>query len=93
MRLEEDHLSRGTLEQLYLSLRLAHLDVYRRDDTIPLMMDDVVVNFDPDRALKTACALAKFAEESGMQVLFFTCHPTVAEMFPQDVKRIILNHE
>ncbi len=29
-RLDEELLSRGTLEQVYLSLRLAHLDVYHR---------------------------------------------------------------
>jgi uncharacterized protein YhaN len=93
VRIEEDHLSRGTLEQLYLSLRLAHMDVYRRDEAIPLMMDDVVVNFDPERALRTASALAKFAQESGVQVIFFTCHPHVAAMFPDDVSRINLNSE
>jgi uncharacterized protein YhaN len=93
VRIEEDHLSRGTLEQLYLSLRLAHMDVYRRDDAIPLMMDDVVVNFDPERAQRTAHALAKFAQESEVQVIFFTCHPHVAAMFPDTVSRITLNSE
>ena len=54
-RVEEDHLSRGTLEQVYLSLRLAHLEIYRRGDSaIPLMMDDVLVNFDMERARRTA---------------------------------------
>ncbi|HTY22631.1 MAG TPA: AAA family ATPase [Desulfomonilaceae bacterium] len=91
-RIEQDHLSRGTLEQVYLSLRLAHLDVYRRTDSaIPLMMDDVLVNFDPERARRTAEVLTKFSRDSEIQVLFFTCHPHVAELFPHDAARITLD--
>ncbi len=91
-RVEEDHLSRGTLEQVYLSLRLAHLEVYRRGDSaIPLMMDDVLVNFDLERARRTANILAQFSMESEIQVLFFTCHPHVATLFPKDAARITLD--
>lgn len=85
-------LSRGTLEQLYLCLRLAHLDVYHRvESTVPLVMDDVLVNFDPERAARTAHILAKFAEDTGIQVLFFTCHPHTAALFPGDVRRFELS--
>lgn len=91
VRIDEDLLSRGTLEQLYLSLRLAHLDVYHRDYvTIPLLMDDVLVNFDLERASRTAATLATFSQESGIQVLFFTCHPHVTSLFPRDTARIDL---
>ena len=93
-RVEEDHLSRGTLEQVYLSLRLAHLEVYRRGDSaIPLMMDDVLVNFDIERARRTANILARFSAESEIQVLFFTCHPHVAALFPKDAARITLDKD
>jgi uncharacterized protein YhaN len=90
-RIEEELLSRGTLEQLYLSMRLAHLDVYHREKfNIPMMMDDVLVNFDPQRATRTADALTKFAEETGLQILFFTCHPHTADLFPDSVARFQL---
>ncbi len=90
-RIEEEQLSRGTLEQLYLSMRLAHLDVHHRDKfSIPMMMDDVLVNFDPERARRTADALARFAEETGVQVLFFTCHPHTADLFSDSVARFQL---
>jgi uncharacterized protein YhaN len=36
-------------------------------------MDDVLVNFDPERARGMAAALREFARHH--QVLFFTCHP------------------
>ncbi|MGO9567879.1 MAG: AAA family ATPase [Desulfomonilaceae bacterium] len=90
-RIEEELLSRGTQEQLYLSMRLAHLDVYHREKfNIPMMMDDVLVNFDSQRATRTADALVKFAEETGLQILFFTCHPHTAALFPDNVARFQL---
>ena len=74
-----EELSRGTLEQLYLSLRfgLAH-EFSRRAGAVPVIMDDVLVNFDPSRARATAEVLASFSAEH--QVLFFTCHPATAEL-------------
>jgi uncharacterized protein YhaN len=90
--IDEELLSRGTLEQLYLSLRLAHLDEYHRDKpSIPLVMDDVLVNFDPARAARTAAVLADFSEDAGIQMLFFTCHPHTADLFPQRVPRVKLD--
>ncbi len=60
-RVLEEHLSRGTLEQVYLSLRLAHVHVYHRGETaFPLMMDDVLVNFDPVRARSTRSNSGRF---------------------------------
>jgi uncharacterized protein YhaN len=91
---EETLLSRGSLEQVYLSMRLAHLDVYHRDEaTIPVVMDDVLVNFDPDRAQRTANLLAKFADETEIQILYFTCHPHTVALFPPDAVRIQLDEE
>jgi uncharacterized protein YhaN len=86
--IDEEFLSRGTLEQLYLSLRLSDLELYRNDKSVvPLIMDDVLVNFDFFRAGLTAMELAKFSEDSGIQVLFFTCHPSVAALFPERVAK------
>lgn len=88
---EEGLLSRGTLEQVYLSMRLAHLEVHHRGDSVfPLVMDDILVNFDETRATRTARVLTDFAEETGIQVLFFTCHRHTAELFPARVAKIHL---
>ena len=44
-------LSRGTREQVYLSLRLALASAYsRRGAGLPLILDDVFVNFDAQRS-------------------------------------------
>ncbi|MNY42659.1 hypothetical protein D3C86_1775700 [compost metagenome] len=46
---------------------------------LPLVMDDVLVNFDPERAERVARALVRFSEDH--QVLLFTCQPQSAELF------------
>jgi uncharacterized protein YhaN len=73
-------LSRGTAEQLYLCLRLGLIEEYAQNACrLPLVMDDVLVNFDPERARAMAELLVEFSENH--QVLLFTCHPSTAEMF------------
>ncbi|MDI6795875.1 MAG: AAA family ATPase [Desulfatibacillaceae bacterium] len=71
-------LSRGTAEQLYLCLRLAYIKK-RLKTGLPVIMDDVLANFDPNRAAAFARVLCDFASEN--QVLFFTCHPKIARLF------------
>ena len=74
-------LSRGTREQLFLSLRLALVSAYaRRGATLPLILDDVLVNFDADRAKAAAAVLRDFAA-AGHQLLVFTCHEHILKLF------------
>ena len=82
-RLAVDKLSRGTREQLFLALRLALASSFaRRGVSLPLVLDDVLVNFDVGRAKAAAAVLRDFAE-SGHQVLVFTCHEHIAKLFKQ----------
>lgn len=72
-------LSRGTVEQLYLCVRLGLAAEFgRRSARLPIIMDDVLVNFDPERARALAAALAEFAATH--QVLFFTCQPAIRDL-------------
>lgn len=74
-------LSRGTREQLFLSLRLALASSYsRRGSPLPLVLDDVLVNFDSDRAKAAAGVLRDFAA-AGHQLLVFTCHEHILKLF------------
>ncbi|MBX7073977.1 MAG: AAA family ATPase [Pirellulales bacterium] len=74
-------LSRGTREQLYLALRLALAKSYaKRGVRLPLVMDDLLVNFDAARAKAAAVVLRDFAAE-GHQLLLFTCHDHIQRIF------------
>lgn len=78
-------LSRGTQEQLYLALRMAYIQSHAAHaEPLPIIMDDILVNFDAARARQTAQAIAQLvqgtAETPAHQVLFFTCHPAMADI-------------
>jgi uncharacterized protein YhaN len=74
-----DLLSRGTAEQLFLALRLGLIDQLGDVGSgVPVLIDDVLVNFSPDRVEHAAEALADLATRR--QVVFFTCHPEMAEL-------------
>ena len=67
------HLSLGTCQQLYLSLRMAML-MHARDvgRAVPVIADDMLVHFDAERRGNAALALAQLADVR--QVIVFTCH-------------------
>ena len=72
-------MSTGTREQLYLAIRLAYLKQYsQRAEPLPLVMDDVLVNFDEDRAKQTLRVLSDFSQSH--QILFLTCHRRMVEL-------------
>ncbi|KKO52775.1 hypothetical protein [Paenibacillus sp. DMB20] len=75
---ESIRLSRGTAEQLYFAMRLALVDLMSGKGGIPLVLDDIFVNFDGDR-LKHALELVRDVS-TDRQVILMTCHAHVAGM-------------
>lgn len=66
-------MSEGTCDQLYLALRLAALEDYLdRNKPIPMVVDDILVMFDDDRAAAALKILADLGRRT--QVIFFTHH-------------------
>jgi uncharacterized protein YhaN len=79
-----EQLSRGTREQVFLALRLALIrDLGRHDVSLPVVMDDALVNFDDARAQSAARVLVEFIAEQAAdrQMLVLTCHAHVAKTF------------
>lgn len=76
-------LSAGTVDQLYLAVRLAVCDLaLPREDAAPLILDDALTAFDDERC---AAALTYLKEEAkNRQILLFTCHSREAEFFAGD---------
>ncbi len=78
-RKSPDQLSRGTREQLYLAIRLGLIEEYEtRSEPLPVLMDDVWVNFDDARRERFVEVLAEFAESR--QVLVLSCHEASREL-------------
>jgi uncharacterized protein YhaN len=72
-------MSDGTRDQLFLSLRLAfvqqHLD---SSEPLPLIIDDVFVNFDDERTKAALEVLHELAENT--QIMYFTHHQSVVNI-------------
>ncbi len=78
--LSVESLSSGTREQLFLAIRMALIHDYARHGvTLPMVLDDVLVNFDENRSEAAIDALSDFSRQ-GHQVLMFTCHRHLAQM-------------
>jgi len=74
-QLDSTLLSRGTAEQLYLAMRFALADEYAKTVALPLIMDDIFVNFDADRLSRTLKVLSSVSHKH--QIILFTCHEHV----------------
>jgi len=75
---EPSQLSLGTCQQLYLALRIALLSLATDvGSAIPVLADDLLVNFDAQRRLGAARALVELSAKR--QVIMFTCHKEVVE--------------
>jgi uncharacterized protein YhaN len=86
-------MSDGTRDQLYLCLRLASLEKYlQQNEPLPLIVDDILINFDNDRARSTLEVLAELSRRT--QVIFFTHHPHLVELARTGVKEgtLVVHH-
>lgn len=63
-----ERLSRGTLEQIYFSLRMASLDILYEEE-IPVILDDAFAFYDEKRLE----SVLKWLSEQSRQVIIFTC--------------------
>lgn len=72
-------MSDGTVDQLYLALRVAALEEYlEQAGALPFVADDLFINFDDERAAAGLEVLAGLAEKT--QVLFFTHHRHLVDL-------------
>lgn len=63
-------LSRGTLEQLYIALRLAFIKNIQEHLNLPILIDDCLVNFDYPRRMAMYRILEEFSQTH--QIFYFT---------------------
>jgi len=72
-------LSDGSADQLYLALRLASLGTHLEShEPIPLVVDDILIQFDDDRATAALQALAELSRRT--QIVLFSHHEHVCRL-------------
>lgn len=69
-------LSRGTMEQMYLALRLGAGRFFTQEEPLPILLDEAFVSFDEKRLESTLQWLAKQPE----QIFLFTCQKREQEI-------------
>lgn len=67
-RVEIEQVSRGTVEQIYLALRMAVGELLCEEE-MPVILDDTFAYYDEERMLQTI----KWLKEHKKQVIIFTC--------------------
>lgn len=75
-----EHLSTGTIDQMYLALRFALLQFYSEmtQTQLPLILDDCFVHFDRDRLSETVQLLHQFSQHH--QVILCSCQTREREL-------------
>lgn len=81
LRFTVNELSQGTMNQLYVSLRLAISKVMAESHQLPFLLDDAFVHFDEVRVKRMIKVLAETAAEQ--QVIMFTCKNDVRDACEQ----------
>lgn len=69
-------LSRGTLEQFYMALRLAVGNIVMREEPMPICLDEAFALYDDRRVMQAL----KVLSDTGRQVLLFTCQKRELEL-------------
>ncbi|WP_158269779.1 YhaN family protein [Desulfonatronum sp. SC1] len=84
--LEMIQLSEGTRDQLFLALRLGALTRYlQTNPPLPLIADDILVNFDDQRCAATLNLLSDLAAST--QVIFFTHHGHLVDIAQESLPK------
>ena len=66
-----EKLSIGTIEQMYLAVRLAVTDLFWPNKHLPIILDESFAFYDNDRLKATLKALSQMVNR---QIIIFTCH-------------------
>ncbi len=77
-----DALSGGAQEQISLLTRIGLAEVLAGDGTLPLVLDDVLINTDPERIKRIHRVLYRAAEK--LQILLFSCHDVLFDELGAD---------
>jgi len=74
-----DGFSKGTMDQLFLALRLALIEHYEKDIKLPIVLDEIFANWDDERIKNFIKLLSEISNDR--QFIILTCKNSVMEAF------------
>lgn len=88
---ESVDLSNGTLDQVYLSLRLAIAELISQDQSrLAIFLDDVLMQYDDKRMEEALRFLYEYGKDK--QLLLFTCHGNIVRWCRENQEDIIVRN-
>ena len=75
-----ERLSRGTMEQIYFSLRMAAGELLCHEESFPVILDDVFGMYDEERL----AAVLKWMHKENKQIIISTCHKREMEILDRE---------
>lgn len=75
-------LSQATKEQVYVAIRFGLIEALYPTLSLPIIIDDSFVNFDPNRVSKVMETLKQLSDRH--QIIYLSCHPEMASYFPDE---------
>lgn len=81
-----EQLSRGTIEQLFLAIRFALAEEHAKQSSVPILMDDIFVNFDRERLYASLQVLYELARTH--QIVLFTCHDHIRDAAKETIPEL-----
>ncbi|MFH5836015.1 AAA family ATPase [Proteiniclasticum sp. C24MP] len=85
---QDTFLSHGSMEQLYLSLRIAMADLIYNGRKVPLILDEAFSSYDEERLKKTLLFLQKCTDR--YQIFIFTCHKREMDILKENARTLTL---
>jgi len=79
-------LSHGTKDLTSLAWKLTVSEKFLNEQSSMILLDDPMVDMDPDRKRMASSAMMEFANQQ--QVILFSCHPEVGEVMKGDLNTI-----
>ena len=78
-------------DQVYLSIRFGlAMEFGRMNEPLPILLDDILVNYDPSRQVATAKIILQLSEEN--QIFLFSCHPETINIVQKAKTLYTLEH-
>lgn len=75
-----ERLSRGTMEQIYFSLRMAAGELLCQEESFPVILDDVFGMYDEERL----AAVLRWLHKEKKQIIISTCHKREMEILEKE---------
>ncbi len=72
-----EFLSKGTVDQAYLSLRLAISSLLSNEEPLPVFLDDSLSQYDDTRLINALDFLNEYSKNN--QIILFTCHGFISD--------------